>query len=153
MMGSRLLPVYPNLYILIAARSGTGKSTVINRLMRPLLKYEATKKRHFDTTTGPRAQADLDALEEELKRLLHPGKHGDPAATAARRAAMYAERIKHRRALVAPIFHVEDTTTEALVLTLADQKEFAFSVSACAATYPKSGMVDTIATVPISIST
>ena len=45
--GSRNITVFPNLYILISARSGTGKSLTVDAILRPVANYERQLLKRF----------------------------------------------------------------------------------------------------------
>ena len=58
-----------NLYILVSARSGAGKTLVLNHVASPLQKFEAQLVQRWAHDVLPQSAAELRMIQAEIKRL------------------------------------------------------------------------------------
>ncbi len=125
-----------NVYILVTAPSGVGKSTVIKSLTRPFLDAEAKQYEEWEHTTRPKAQAESDLLEAEIARLKKGKVGGKPESELERRDTMQLIEEKRRRLdelkdeLLPPRLVVENITSERLSAIMEENGETIFSCSA-----------------------
>jgi hypothetical protein len=66
---STVRKTYANLYAIIGAQSGIGKSNVFDELMAPLNELQREALTTFGTEERPRAEAELKLLEREISDL------------------------------------------------------------------------------------
>jgi hypothetical protein len=67
---SNVRKTFANLYALIGADSGTGKSNVFDDLMVPLCELQMEAFKTFGATDRPRAEAELKLLERQISELI-----------------------------------------------------------------------------------
>jgi hypothetical protein len=75
MVKSNVKRTYANLYSIIAAKSGTGKSNVFDEFMVPLNKLQFEALKEFNAEQKPRAEAELKLLQQEIQGLLKHRKN------------------------------------------------------------------------------
>ena len=122
-----------NLFVAASAESGSGKSETMRHAAAPLLALERETLDRWRHDTLPRAKADARLLAADVKRL---EKAADKALDGESRATLRDELADKERqlaaaeaALQAPVFTVEDVTTEKLAVMLSRRDETLFSLS------------------------
>lgn len=124
----------PNLYLLVSAASGSGKSETLRLLGAPLTARERQDVETHRRDTLPGILADLDLLGVEIERLKKAAR-GEELTAAGReelRAQLQVKRAAQERAEVEkqdPVLTVENVTTEKLALLLSRREETLFSLS------------------------
>jgi len=121
-----------NLYIVASGESGSGKSQSYRHAVQPFVDYEDKLVRHWEETELPGLIAEKEMLEAEIGKL----KKGQIIRGVDRDITVDELKTK-RKALLeieaqlqAPIFSVEDITSEALAIRLAKRNEVLASFSA-----------------------
>jgi hypothetical protein len=123
---------YANLYALIAAESGTGKSRVFNEFVRPLANLESELLERFNNETSHGTKADLKMIELEIKKLVSPKSkpkdlkefreaedyRRERLAELSQRQAELEDQLEFSARL-----RTVDCTSEALALLLSRNKE------------------------------
>lgn len=66
---SNVRRTYANLYAIIGAQSGTGKSVVFDEFMTPLNELQEEALKEFAAEQKPRAETELKILEQEINEL------------------------------------------------------------------------------------
>jgi hypothetical protein len=66
---SNVRRTYANLYAIIGAQSGTGKSVVFDEFMAPLIEFQKEALKEFGAEHKPYAEAELKPLEREIHEL------------------------------------------------------------------------------------
>lgn len=116
---------YGNLFMLVSAESGVGKSSVLREMLEPLRYLEAYLS-EFSPTFGVRQGTEGDEFED-LKELqgarMKDSPDAPPAPKRMRRGPKRGDR-PHRRLIC------EDTTGPALAVLLAENRETILNVSA-----------------------
>ena len=145
-----------NLYFLGAAKSGTGKSRIMNRTAAPLVEFEKNKRDFWREDTAPQARARKRVLEADIKRVQSLLRNNRKSASVDR-AALHQQlkEIEAKLAVVEselwmPQYIVEDCTIESLAPALAQNNEEIHSMSADAGKvfqnikgrYNKEGAID-----------
>ncbi len=72
---SNVRRTFANLYALIGARSGTGKSVVFDEFMAPITELQGEALEEFNSEQKPRAEADLKILQNEISGLVKVKKN------------------------------------------------------------------------------
>jgi hypothetical protein len=141
-----------NLYIVAIAESGTGKSESFRHVARPFQEFERERCDAWRTGSLPALRAEKNLLDSEIGRLKKENI-GD-SAEHERIRQLLQEKMealeKIESALHAPVFSVEDATTEKLALLLSEQGECLASLSSDAGSvvnnllgrYSKGGRTD-----------
>ena len=126
---SNVRRTYANLYALIGAQSGTGKSVVFDEFMAPLAELQMETLKDFNAEQKPRAEAELKMLQREVQELLKFKKNqkGFDAGEDARQARL-AELLQQQAVLedkldFASRLWCSDFTSEALAMLLAGSGE------------------------------
>lgn len=116
-----------NTFMLIAARSGTGKSQAFQHIMSPLYEVERRGISQWSNEVAPKLRIDLAKCQKELGMLR---KSSCKTADGARELALEKELDALTRKLVPPQMFVGDVTREALADMLAKApKEVLSSIS------------------------
>lgn len=122
-----------NLFLLVSAESGTGKSESFRHAARPFHEFEHEMVNHWLREIGPQLEADVAILEARIKQLT--GQAGK-AKDAIEREALRGEIKEAKAALVkakllntAPALCCEDVTTERLAVLLQNNQEQLASLS------------------------
>jgi len=66
---SNVRHTYANLYAIIGARSGVGKSVVFDELAAPIIEFQEEALKEFAAEQKPRAEAELKLLDQEIHEL------------------------------------------------------------------------------------
>ena len=123
-----------NLYIVVSAQSGTGKSESYRHAARPFHEYEQKIVEEWMNTSLPKLQAERDALDEEYKQAKKEiSKEKDDALHAEIQARMEKNRARMlalERELQSPVLWCEDVTVERLAVILQNRGEVIASLSA-----------------------
>ncbi len=125
-----------NLYVLISAESGVGKSVICSCLIDPIYQNETDTQQHWEEEVKPKVQAEYELLEAELSGLTKCKPGGRLEGEVGRHETMGMVREKKRRQqelkeqLTPPRLVVENVTSEALSSILATNDETIFSGSA-----------------------
>jgi len=72
---SNVRRTYANLFAIIGARSGTGKSVVFDEFVRPIIEFQEEALKEFGAEQKPRAEAELKLLDQEIHELTKNSKH------------------------------------------------------------------------------
>lgn len=126
---SNVRRTYANLYAIIGAMSGSGKTPPFDEFMVPLMEIQMKALKQFNSEQKPRVEAELKLLEREIQILT---KHGRDA-----RKFDFGEECRHQK--LAELLQrkaeledklqftarlwTEDFTSEALGALLANNKE------------------------------
>jgi hypothetical protein len=125
-----------NVYILVSAESGVGKSAVCSSLMEPLYQCESDVRQHWEKEIRPKAEIELDLLETEMAevRKTKPGaRPNDETGRHEIMGILHQKRMRIdelKKQLVCPRLVVENVTSEALSTLLSNADETIFSCSA-----------------------
>jgi hypothetical protein len=108
-----------NLYLLIGARSTSGKTTSINHAFKPIRDLEAALIEDWLKTKRPVIEAELIVAKAELKRKTRVvEKEGGGHTIKRELAKLNAEIADIERKLMPPSLVCEDFTSEALAIAL-----------------------------------
>lgn len=108
-----------NLYLLISARSTSGKTTVFNHAFKAIRDLEADLFEDWLKTKKPGLEADLTIAKGELKRLDKEIAKGKPGANVKNQISNQKAKIAELEEKLAPPCLVsEDFTSEALGIRL-----------------------------------
>jgi hypothetical protein len=126
---SNVRRTYPNLYAIIGAKSGTGKTVVFDEFMAPLEQLQYEMLTDFKAQEKPRAEAELKLIQAEVQRLLKiktSPQTFDPADDA--RQERLSELLQKQAELedrleAASRLWCVDFTSEALGVLLANSHE------------------------------
>lgn len=121
-----------NLYMLIAANSGTAKTSVALRVLRPLQKWQAEQEERWRMERWPDLVANQKLLQKDIRRLEGVGRKGAPGESLADRMKLKEAVEKLARIedqLQAPQHVVENITSEALAIALSRSGECVASLS------------------------
>ena len=125
----------PNLYLLVSAASGSGKSEAMRLLATPLLAREQAAVEVHRRAALPNVLADVEMLEAEIGTLKKAAAKLDRADAEARtRLRIHigenkAARATAEAAMQPPVLVVENVTTEKLAVMLSQRGETLFSLS------------------------
>lgn len=126
-------PLRGNLFLLVSAPTGTGKSRTFDIVAAPLLEYQERLQETWRKESGPDIQSRIKAAEAKIKRLEKDiAKSNDPAESERLRAELQfklAERDEFIRQNVQPVILAQDATTERLTAMVEEQGEVLFSAS------------------------
>jgi Protein of unknown function (DUF3987)/DnaB-like helicase N terminal domain len=129
---------YGNLYAIIGAKSGSGKTPPFEELTAPLMEMQNELDDQFKEEIKPRLQADLKILTAEITELVKPktkrsgkssfGKEDEEQAEEEDRRARLAKLIGEQAKLEEELqftgrIWTEDFTSEALGVLLANNNE------------------------------
>jgi hypothetical protein len=126
---SNVRRTYGNLYAIIGAQSGSGKTPPFDEFMAPLMKLQKESMDEFKTNQKPRAEADLKLLERQIQTLVKQGQDPDKFNIAEDcRHEKLAELLQQKAELedklqYASRLWTEDFTSEALGVLLANNRE------------------------------
>jgi hypothetical protein len=129
MVKSNVKRTYANIYAIIAAKSGTGKSNVFDEFMVPLnhLQFETLKE--FNAEQKPRAEAELKLLQQEIQGLLKHKKNqknfdiGEDTRHERLCELLQQQAVLEDKLAYASRLWCVDFTSEALGMLLASSKE------------------------------
>ena len=122
-----------NLFILVSAQTGTGKSESFRHAARPLFDYETKIVEQWRTSILPGLHADKELVESEIlaiKRQAGKAESGNDREARRRELEEKKKRLLEiESALQSPVLMVEDVTTERLASLLAARGEVLASLS------------------------
>ena len=110
----------PNLYILLGAKSGTGKSECAKIIFKPFIEYATEKHQEWIEEVLPELEADKDRIEAEIKELRDNKKEPEKSKAALKVAQRNLSRIKSEMRKE-PRFHADNVTGEKLANLISNQ--------------------------------
>jgi hypothetical protein len=110
----------PNLYILLGAKSGTGKSECAKIIFKPFIEYANEKHREWIEEVLPELEADKDRIEAEIKELRDNKKEPEKSKAALKVAQRNLSRIKSEMRKE-PRLHADNVTGEKLANLISNQ--------------------------------
>jgi hypothetical protein len=126
---SNIRHTYPNLYAVIGAKSGTGKSVVFDEFMAPLNELQQKALEEFGNQQKPQAEAELKILDQEIS-VLTKHKQGSRNCNLSEdnRRERLCELLQEKALLedklqFASRLWCVDFTSEALAVLLANNSE------------------------------
>jgi hypothetical protein len=126
---SNVRRTYGNLYAIIGALSGSGKTPPYEDLMVPLMNLQKESLEECKTNQKPQTEAELKLSGAEIQRLLKHGKDSSKFSEAEDcRHERLAELLQRKAELEDQLQYTgrlwtEDFTSEALGILLANNKE------------------------------
>lgn len=124
---------YANLFILIFARSGIGKTDGLRPCGKPIRDFENEMQEEWERTTYYQSKAELDLLEREKKKLVAKIKLDMPAedrkSISQKIADIERKLAECRKKLERPRMLVEDVTPEKLAVLMQANDEMASIIS------------------------
>ena len=125
-----------NLYTVASAESGSGKSETFRHAARPWVEFESETLERWKASTLPGLAAEKDILEAEIAKLKKRAFNSAGADGAEERGEIKAQLEQKKAQLAAlestmhaPVFSVEDVTTERLAVILSVRGETSASLS------------------------
>lgn len=122
-----------NLFLLVSAETGTGKSRTFELIAAPLLDHQERLQEHWQKQSAPRLQSDLKILERELANLEKKVARATDSAERERLRGEHeyktAQKTELAKRNVQPVLLVQDATTERLTAMVEEQGEVLFSAS------------------------
>jgi hypothetical protein len=126
---SNVRRTYANLFAIIGALSGTGKSVVFDEFVNPINEFEEEALKEFGAEHKPRAEAELRLLDQEIHELTKHRKHTRKVEiTEDNRHERLCELLQEKAVLedklqFASRLRCVDVTSEALGILLANNGE------------------------------
>jgi uncharacterized protein DUF3987 len=120
---------YANIFGIIGAISGAGKSVSFDSFFEPLNELQKEAKVHFDKEIKPRAEAKLKMVQHEIQELAKQGRSSkNHSASEDAREQRLTELFQEQTELENRLkfhgrFWCSDFTSEALGVLLADNNE------------------------------
>lgn len=122
-----------NLYLMVSAESGTGKTSTFERIAAPLLDFQRDRQEIWRDDTNPRLRAELALLKREIESLEKKApKTDDPHERERIRGEIQfklALQDKFTQQNVEPVLLAQDITTERLASMVHEHGEVMFSAS------------------------
>ena len=106
----------PNLYIVIEAESGTGKSEIGKRVFGPHFDYDYESRQRFDSNDFPSLVTSLRIVEAKLKKAERGERLSESEITN-----LVKEKLQIEKKMHGPRYVVEDCTQEALEQIISQQ--------------------------------
>lgn len=123
-----------NLYFVVAARSGSGKSLCFDALLAPFFDFERRLVAHWRDNTRPRLLATKEVADIKIRKLKRQAATLEEDAALQRLGqeltAAIEEKEKLQAGLAEPALRCEDATDEQIAVLLAQNQETLFSASA-----------------------
>ena len=123
-----------NLFLLVSAESGSGKSETFRIVAAPLLDHQERLIENWRTQTSPRAKSELMVLEKEIEILQRKAaKCQDPFERDSMIATLQSKTLRQSQVAqtaTVPSLIAQDVTTERLAVMLHENREVMFSASA-----------------------
>ena len=110
----------PNLYILLGAKSGTGKSECAKIIFKPFIDYANEKHQEWIEEVLPGLKADKECIEAEIKELIKGLKSNGGNADKLKEAKKKLAR-KESEMLKEPRYHADNVTGEKLAILISNQ--------------------------------
>ena len=122
-----------NLFLLVSAETGAGKSRTFELIAAPLLDYQERLQERWRKESAPRLQSQIKILDREIANLeKKAGKTADASERERMRGELeykIAERDELARHNAQPVILAQDATTERLTAMVEEQGEVLFSAS------------------------
>lgn len=122
-----------NLFLLVSAETGTGKSRTFEIIAAPLLDHQERWQERWRKESAPRLQSEIKILDREIGNLeKKAGKTTDSIERERMRGELeykIAERDQLGRNSASPVILAQDATTERLTAMVEEQGEVLFSAS------------------------
>ncbi len=122
-----------NLFLLVSAETGTGKSRTFEIIAAPLLDYQERLQEHWRKEAGPRLLSELKILEREIanfeKKAAKTPDKDERERLCDELKFKIAKRDELARRSVQPVLFAQDVTTERLTAMVEEQGEVLFSGS------------------------
>ena len=125
-----------NLYLVGSAESGSGKSETFRHAARPFMEFQSETLERWRLSTLPGLAAEKDILEAEIAQFKKRAFNSAGADSAEERGEIKAQLEQKKAQLAAlegtmhaPVFSVEDVTTERLAVLLSVRGETLASLS------------------------
>ena len=109
----------PNLYILLGAKSGTGKSECAKIIFKPFIDYATDKHQEWIEEVLPGLKADKECIEAEIKELIKGLKSNGGNADKLKEAKKKLAR-KESEMLKEPRYHADNVTGEKLAILISN---------------------------------
>ena len=108
---------YPNLFLILAKRSGSGGSGAFALAMAPLFGFQASARRHHAEATKPQAEAERELTIMEIEKIKKAWKESkqpdvDRAKLKEQLASAKARLAEIEKDIVDPLFVMSDSTPE-----------------------------------------
>jgi len=110
----------PNLYILLGAKSGTGKSECAKIIFKPFIDYANEKHQEWIEEVLPELEADKECIKDEIKELIKGLKSNGGNADKLKEAKKKLAR-KESEMLKEPRYHADNVTGEKLAILISNQ--------------------------------
>ncbi len=110
----------PNLYILLGAKSGTGKSECAKIIFKPFIDYANEKHQEWIEEVLPGLKSDKECIEAEIKELIKGLKSNGGNADKLKEAKKKLAR-KESEMLKEPRYHADNVTGEKLAILISNQ--------------------------------
>ncbi len=122
-----------NLFLLVSAETGTGKSRTFEVMAAPLLDYQERLQERWRKESAPRLQSQIKILDREIHNLeKRAGKTADTSERERLRGELEYKIAEHAELItrnVEPVLLAQDATTERLTAMVEEQGEVLFSAS------------------------
>ena len=126
---SNVRRTYANIFAILGARSGTGKSVVFDEFAAPIIEFQDEALKEFGAEQKPRAEAELKFLEQEINELTKHRKNKRKVEIGEdNRRERLSELLQEKAVLedkleFASRLYCVDFTSEALGILLANNGE------------------------------
>ena len=110
----------PNLYILLGAKSGTGKSECAKIIFKPFIDYANEKHREWIEEVLPELEADKECIKDEIKVLFKGLKSNKGNSEKLKEANKKLARKKSEMRKE-PRLHADNVTGEKLAILISNQ--------------------------------
>ena len=122
-----------NLFLLVSAETGTGKSRTFELLAAPLLDHQEKLQERWRKESAPRIQSNFKILERELANLEKKAARATDPSERERLRAEHEYKTAEKNQLatcnIQPLLLVQDATTERLTAMMEEHGEVLFSAS------------------------
>ena len=112
-----------NIYVLLGAKSATGKSECSEIIFKPFIDYANAKHIEWIEEELPELQAEKDHLEAEIKKLRENKKNPETLRNAQRNLSRIKSSIQK-----SPRFYTDNVTGEKLAILISNQPTEALAV-------------------------
>ena len=112
-----------NIYVLLGAKSATGKSECSEIIFKPFIDYANAKHIEWIEEELPELQAEKDHLEAEIKKLRENKKNPETIRSAKRNLSRIKSSIQK-----SPRFYTDNVTGEKLAILISNQPTEALAV-------------------------
>ena len=112
-----------NIYVLLGAKSGTGKSECAKIIFKPFIDHANEKHIEWIEEELPELEVEKDRLEAEIKKLRENKKNSETIRTAQRNLSRIKSSIQK-----APRFYADNVTGEKLAILISNQPNEALAL-------------------------